>query len=46
MWEDYAVIERFLALDEAAGYKDKIVKIEHMNQLFTIKEGENHELYI
>lgn len=46
MWEDYAVIERFLALDEAEAYKDKIVKIEHMNQLFTIKEGENHELYI
>lgn len=46
MWEDYAVIDRLLSLEEMRDYKDKIVKIMHENQLFMIKKGENNELYI
>lgn len=46
MWEDYTVIDRLIALEEFIDYKDKIVKIEHQNQCFNIKEGEHHELYI
>lgn len=38
MWEDYAVIERFLALDEAEAYKDKICKIEHMNNYLQLRK--------
>lgn len=46
MWGDYAVIDRFLSLDEAIEYRDKIVRIKHANQIFEVVKGEHNELYV
>lgn len=46
MWEDYTVVDRLLALEEACDYKNRIVRIKHKNQCFKIQEGDKHELYI